>query len=149
MVINKLKLGALLSYLVLIVNSLVGLLYIPFMLRMMGKSEFGLYSLVASVIGYLTLLDLGFGNAIIRYTAKFRAENKKEEQFSMFGMFVILYSIIGVVVLLLGLVLYYNTESLFENTMTLKELEKAKVLILLMVFNQSSRYRHNYRLTLA
>jgi O-antigen/teichoic acid export membrane protein len=135
MVINKLKLGALLSYLVLIVNSLVGLLYIPFMLRMMGKSEFGLYSLVASVIGYLTLLDLGFGNAIIRYTAKFRAENKKEEQFSMFGMFVILYSIIGVVVLLLGLVLYYNTESLFENTMTLKELEKAKVLILLMVFN--------------
>jgi len=132
---NKLKTGAFLSYVVLTVNSLVGLLYVPYMLRMMGKSEFGLYSLVASVIGYLTLLDLGFGNAIIRYTAKFRAEGKKKEQFSMFGMFLVLYSIIGIIVFLLGMVLYYSTDSLFGNTMNLEELEKAKVLILLMIFN--------------
>lgn len=42
----------------------------------MGQSEYGLYALVASVITYLTILDLGFGNAIIRYTAQFRAEKK-------------------------------------------------------------------------
>ena len=58
----------------------VGLVYTPYMLRMLGQSEYGLYSLAASIIAYLTVLDLGFGNAIVRYTAKFEAEGKKREQ---------------------------------------------------------------------
>ena len=66
---NQLKVGALLNYVVLGLNSLIGLLYTPYMLRMMGQSEYGIYSLAASVIAYLTIMDCGFGNAIIRYTA--------------------------------------------------------------------------------
>ena len=72
MAVNQLKAGAALNYVVLGLSNLVGLLYTPYMLRMMGQSEYGLYSLVASVIAYLTIMDFGFGNAIIRYTAKFR-----------------------------------------------------------------------------
>lgn len=135
MKINQLKTGAVLSYVVLIVNSIVGLLYTPFMLRMMGQSEFGLYSLVASVIAYLTIFDLGFGNAIIRYTAKFRAEGKIKEQYSMFGMFLVIYCVIGIVVFLFGLLLYHNVENIFRDTMSSSELEKASILVLLMVFN--------------
>ena len=106
MAVNQLKAGAALNYVVLGLSNLVGLLYTPYMLRMMGQSEYGLYSLVASVIAYLTIMDFGFGNAIIRYTAKFRAEGKLQEQYSMFGMFLILYSIIGVIAFLVGLGLY-------------------------------------------
>lgn len=90
MAANQLKAGATLNYVVILLNTLVGLIYTPYMLRMLGQSEYGLYSLVASVISYLTVLDLGFGNAIIRYTAKFRAEKKIKEQYEMFGMFLIL-----------------------------------------------------------
>lgn len=135
MAVNQLKVGALLSYVVLILNNIVGLAYTPFMLRMMGQSEYGLYSLVASVIAYLTILDFGFGNAIIRYTSKFRAEGKLDEQFSMFGMFIILYSIIGIIAFIAGLYLYYNVDSMFGKTMTIEELGKAKIMMLLMVFN--------------
>tara|TARA_R110002074_G_scaffold203432_2_gene371331 strand:- start:4337 stop:5860 length:1524 start_codon:yes stop_codon:yes gene_type:complete len=135
MAVNQLKAGALLSYLVLGVSNIVGLLYTPYMLRMMGKSEYGLYALVGSVIAYLTILDFGFGNAIIRYTAKFRAEGKLEEQNSMFGLFIILYSIIGVLSFIIGLGLYFNVENLFGETMTPDELGKAKIMMLLMVFN--------------
>ena len=55
---NQLRVGAILNYLIIGLNTLVGLLYTPYMLRMMGQSEYGLYSLVASVISYLTILDL-------------------------------------------------------------------------------------------
>ena len=113
MAINQLKAGAALSYVVLSLNNLVALLYTPYMLRMLGQSEFGLYSLVSSVIAYLTILDFGFGNAIVRYTAKFRAEGKLEEQYSMFGMFLVLYSIIGIVSFFIGLAIYFNVEYLF------------------------------------
>ena len=135
MPINQLKAGVVLNYVVILLNTLVGLLYTPYMLRMMGQSEYGLYSLVASVISYLTILDLGFGNAIVRYTAKFRAEKKKEEQYEMFGMFLVLYLVIGVVAFGIGLGLYFNVDALFGNTMTAIELDRAKTMMLLLIFN--------------
>ena len=76
MMINQLKAGAALNYVSIMLNMVVGLVYTPYMLRMLGQSEYGLYSLAASIIAYLTVLDLGFGNAIVRYTAKFEAEGK-------------------------------------------------------------------------
>jgi len=132
---NQLKAGAFLNYVTIILNVLVGLLYTPFMLRMMGQSEYGLYSLVASVIAYLTILDLGLGNAVVRYTAKFRAENKYDEQYEMFGMFFILYVAIGIIALLVGTVLYVNVENMFGASMTVLEIDKAKVMMLMLVFN--------------
>ena len=132
---NQLKAGAALNYVVILLNSLVGLLYTPYMLQMMGQSEYGLYSLVASVISYLTVLDLGLGNAVIRYTAKFRAEGKLTEQYEMFGMFFILYIGIGVVALVAGSALYFNVDTMFGDTMSALELAKARIMMLLLIFN--------------
>lgn len=132
---NQLKAGAALNYAVIILNTLVGLLYTPYMLRMMGQSEYGLYALVASVISYLTILDLGLGNAVVRYTAKFRAEGKLTEQYEMFGMFFILYLVIGAIALAAGAVLYCNVDTIFGDTMTALELGKARIMMLLLVFN--------------
>ena len=135
MPVNQLKAGVVLNYIVIILNTVVGLLYTPYMLRMMGQSEYGLYSLVASVIAYLTVLDLGFGNAIVRYTAKFRAEKKTEEQYEMFGMFFLLYLVIGIIAFGIGLGLYFNVGTLFGNTMTAVELDRARIMMLLLVAN--------------
>ena len=75
------KLGTILSYVSIIVSTLIQLLYTPLLIKMLGQDEYGLYSLVSSIIGYLTVLDLGFGNAIIVYTAKYREQKlyKKEK----------------------------------------------------------------------
>ena len=135
MPVNQLKAGVVLNYIVIILNTVVGLLYTPYMLRMMGQSEYGLYSLVASVIAYLTVLDLGFGNAIVRYTAKFRAEKKTEEQYEMFGMFFLLYLVIGIIAFGIGLGLYFNVGTLFGDTMTAVELDRARIMMLLLVAN--------------
>ena len=132
---NQLKAGAALNYVVIVLNMLVGLLYTPYMLRMMGQSEYGLYSLVASVISYLTVLDLGLGNAIVRYTAKYRAEGKTTEQYEMFGMFLVLYMVIGMVAFIGGLGLYFNVETLFGATMTVEELERSRIMMLFLIFN--------------
>lgn len=135
MPVNQLKAGVVLNYVVIFLNTVVGLLYTPYMLRMMGQSEYGLYSLVASVIAYLTVLDLGFGNAIVRYTAKFRAEKKTEEQYDMFGMFFLLYLVIGIIAFGIGLGLYFNVDTLFGDTMTAVELGRARIMMLLLVAN--------------
>lgn len=135
MAINQLKAGAFLSYVLLGVNTIIGLLYTPYLLRMLGKSEYGLYSLAASVIAYLTVLDLGFGNAIVRYTAKFRAEGKKEEQYEMFGMFFLLYLVISVISFIVAMVLVWNVNAIFDANMTVEEVERMRIILLLMAFN--------------
>lgn len=132
---NQIKVGAALNYVIIGLNTIVGLAYTPYMLRCLGQNEYGLYSLVASVIAYLTILDFGFGNAIVRYTAKFRSEGRQKEQWEMFGMFVIVYSIIGVIALCGGLALYLNVDALFDRTMTIEELDEARSMMLLLTFN--------------
>lgn len=132
---NQLKAGAVLNYVIIALNTIVGLAYTPYMLRCLGQNEYGLYSLVASVIAYLTILDFGFGNAIIRYTAKFRAEGKKREQWEMFGMFLIVYSIIGLIAFGGGLGLYFNVDILFDRTMTESELTQARTMMILLTVN--------------
>lgn len=132
---KQLKAGVLLSYLTLALSNIIALVYTPFMLRLMGQSEYGLYSLVASVVAYLTILDFGFGNAIVRYTAKYRAESREKEQSSLFGMFFILYVCIGIVAFIAGIGLYLNVDILFEQSMTSEELEKSRIMMLLMVLN--------------
>lgn len=135
MAINQLKVGTFLSYVLIGLNTLIGLLYTPFLLRMLGQSEYGLYSLATSVIGYLTVLDLGFGNAIVRYTAKFRAEGRKEEQYEMFGMFFLLYIGISLIAFTLAMALAFNTDAIFSAKMTVDEVHKMRVIFILMAFN--------------
>lgn len=135
MAVNQLKAGVFLNYITIVLHTVGGLLYTPFMLRMLGQSEWGLYSLVASVISYLTILDFGFGNATIRYTAKLRTEGKDKEQYQMFGMFFVLYMVIGIIAFIGGLALYFNVENMFGQTMTAYELERAKIMMIILVLN--------------
>lgn len=135
MAVNQIKAGAVLNYVNIALNAILGLLYTPYMLGMLGKNEYGLYSLVASVISYLTLFDFGFGSAVVRYTAKFRAEGKQKEQWEMFGMFFVVYLVLGALAFIAGLALYFNVDAMFDRTMTETELSQARIMMLLLVVN--------------
>ena len=63
MKINQLKIGVVLSYITMFIHNIISILYTPIMLRLLGKSEYGLYQLVFSVVSYLGLLSFGFGSA--------------------------------------------------------------------------------------
>lgn len=132
---NQLKLGAILSYVVIAINIIVGIGYTPILIRMLGQSEYGLYSLVYSIITYLTVLDLGFGNAMVLYTAKYRAKNQKEEEYKLYGMFTIIFTIIGAIAAIIGVLMYFNVDTFFGNTMTKTELDRAKIMMLILTFN--------------
>ena len=132
---NQRKVGAILSYVSIVASTLVQLLYTPFLISKLGQSEYGLYSLINSVIGYLTVLDLGFGNAIIVYTAKYRAQGKFDEEKILHGMFRIIFRIIGLIAGLIGLILFFNVNRLFGQSMTSIELHEARIMMLILAFN--------------
>lgn len=132
---NELKLGAILSYLSLFLGNIISILYTPIMLRLLGQSEYGLFTLSNSVIGYLGILEFGLGNTIIRYTAKYRANNDKEGEYNLNGMFIIVYSIISMIVFIAGYILVKNSNYIFSKSLSINELKTVKSLLGLMVFN--------------
>lgn len=129
------KTGAILSYVSIIVNTIIQLIYTSFLIRMLGQSEYGMYSIINSIIGSLAVLDLGFGNAIIVYTAKYRAKNDTKAEEKLHGMFQRVFLIISVVAILLGVILYFLVEPIFGQTMTFFEIEKMKIMMLILTFN--------------
>lgn len=133
--VNQLKSGAILSYISLGLSSFISIIYTPIMLRLLGQSQYGLFNLSNSVIGYLGILDFGFGNAVIRYTAKYRALNDKESEENLYGMFLVIYSILSLIILICGTILANNSNYLFSSTLSSENLLEIKIIMIIMVFN--------------
>lgn len=135
MKVNQRKIGAILSFLVIGLNIIIGISYTPFLIRMLGQAEYGLYSIIYNVMSYLTVMDMGFGNAIIIYTARYINQGDKEKQDKLHGMFFVIYCLIGILATIIGIVLFFNVTSLFGNSMTSAEISKAKIMMLILTFN--------------
>ncbi len=135
MKVNQLKAGVVLSYLSQGLSILIGLLYTPVMLRLLGQSQYGLYQLSASVISYLGLLSLGFGSSYVRYYARYKIQGDTKGIAKLNGMFMTIFIVIGVISALAGSVLIANIETMFRGSLTGGELETARILMIFMVFN--------------
>ena len=107
------------------------------MLDMLGQSEYGLYSLAQSAVSYLSLLSFGFGSTIIRYIAKYRAEGNKEAVEKTYGFFILLYSILSLLVLVVGVFISCNVEPIFHRGLAVAEQSKMRTLVLIMTFNSA------------
>ena len=74
MVRSQLKAGALLTYAQMALSIIIGLVYTPMMIRLLGQSEYGLYNTVSSTVAMLAVLNLGFSSGYIRYFARYKKE---------------------------------------------------------------------------
>lgn len=132
---SQLKKGALLSYLTIIITNITGLLITPYVVRKLGTSEYGLYTLIGAFIGYMSVLDLGLNNTVVRFIAKYRAHKNKDEERKFLGQVFLIYSLISLVIVFFGILIYYNASIIFQNSLTAQEIEKSKIMIALLVFN--------------
>ncbi|MCR4882186.1 MAG: oligosaccharide flippase family protein [Clostridiales bacterium] len=134
---NQLKLGSLLSYLQLSLGIVIGLLYTPLMIRLLGRQEYGLYNTVSSTISMLSILSLGFNSGYIRYYARYKEENNQEAVSRLNGLFLLIFSAIGTIALLCGLYLSEHLPLVFHEGLAPEEYEIAHVLMLILTVNMA------------
>ena len=132
---NQKKAGVILTYLTQAVQLLSGLVYTPIMLRLLGQSEYGLYQLVNSVVGYLGLLSFGFSSSYLRFYSRFQAEGDEEGVRGLNGMFMTTFLTIAVVSVLCGIAMVANIHTIFASGLTEAEYPTATSLMVLMVIN--------------
>jgi len=105
------------------------------MLRLLGQSEYGLYNFVSSIVAYLGLLNFGFGSAYVRYYSRYKVLNDRQNIAKLNGMFLIIFSVLGFIAFLAGIILALNTEAILGKELSDIELHRAKTLMTIMVIN--------------
>lgn len=126
---NQIKIGAILAYLSIGINIIAGLIYTPWMVDTIGKSDYGLYTLSNTLIT-LFLVDFGLSSAVSRYVAKYRAEGRQDKIDSFLGAIYKLYFVIDAVIFVALVIVYFCIDSIYVK-LTPEELEKFKVVYLI------------------
>lgn len=92
--------GAALSYLSMAVSLTIAFLLTPILLEVLGKGQYGLYSLVASFVAYFMMADIGLNDTVLRYVVRYTHSGDREELGTFLGATLVGY--LGVVLLVLG-----------------------------------------------
>ena len=132
---SQYKSAAVLSYVNFILTNVLGLIITPFIIRKLGASQYGLYALIGAFVGYLSILDLGLNNAIIRFVSHYRAKGNKCEEENFLAVCLILYSLISILIIAAGVFLYKNLDFLFDRTLSVEEMSQAKTMMIILIIN--------------
>lgn len=125
------------TYITIILGNVISLVYTPFMLTRLGKSEYGLFSLVNSIVAYIYLLDLGFGNAVIRYNSKYMIEKNEDGRKKVNGMFLSLYLVLALISIVIGTIIYFNLGKMMSKSLSVHEVMETKQMFMVAIVNIS------------
>ncbi len=118
--------GAIVSYISIFLSIVISLVYTPWMVKKIGVSDYGLYSLVGVFLSYF-LLDFGLSGTITRFIAKYRAEGNEEKVANMLGLTARVYFIFDVIIFTVLFILYFFLSNIFGG-LTSCEIERLKLL---------------------
>lgn len=126
---QQIKYGAVLSYMGIVVYILVGLLYTPWMIRVIGKDDYGLYTLAYSIIS-LFVFDFGISAAIQRFVAKYLAEGNKEKVNQCISLVYKLYLYIDVAIFFVLTIVYVLMPHIYRE-LTPEQISRLEVVFVM------------------
>ncbi|HBJ43243.1 oligosaccharide flippase family protein [Mediterraneibacter gnavus] len=122
--------GAMISYIAIIFNVVLGLLYTPWMVGKIGQSSYALYTIANSVIS-IFMIDFGLSAAVSRFVAKYRAENEDSKSNKLLGSVTILYILIDILIFIILMVIYLNIATIYKG-LSFDELKVLKRLFVIV-----------------
>lgn len=126
---KQIQLGAIMSYITITFNVVSGLLYTPWMVKQIGQSDYGLYTLSVSLISFFAM-DFGLGPAVSRFLSKYKATKDKEGEENFLGIVFKLFAIIGLIIFCGLIFVYFLIENIYVE-LTFQEIEKLRILYLI------------------
>ncbi|MFH1771970.1 MAG: oligosaccharide flippase family protein [Candidatus Omnitrophota bacterium] len=97
------------------IDAFIALLLMPFILRSLGDSTYGLWMVVGSFIGYYWLFDFGLGSAVRRYVSRAVGNNDTHEANVIINTSLFLFIIISACVILASFLIALTGPLLIKN----------------------------------
>jgi O-antigen/teichoic acid export membrane protein len=118
------------SYLAVIVDALLGFVMLPFNVVHLGTSAYGLWVLTASVTLHFSMLDLGYGGALVKFVAQYRAQRNPRVLNEIASTLFFVFAAIGCIAYAAGAVIAFNLDALFRITPEQAEVGKWVLLVI-------------------
>jgi O-antigen/teichoic acid export membrane protein len=125
-------------YLAYLVDAILGLVMLPFNLAHLGMAAYGLWMLTTSFTAYFAMLDLGYGGALVRFVAQYRARRDAPALNEVLSTFSVVYTAIGAVTYALVLVVAFNLDLL--TTLTPEQAATSRTLLLIIGASLALRF---------
>jgi O-antigen/teichoic acid export membrane protein len=90
------------NYLRLFSAGLIGFLITPVLVHLLGDGSYGIWVLVASLTGYLGILDQGVRPSLVRYVSHYRAAGDEDRLQATVNTALVLYTFVGAATMLLA-----------------------------------------------
>lgn len=132
---NERKIGILITYINILLQTVINFIYVPMLLYYIGKSEYGLYQLIGSFIAYFSIMDFGLTAAVVRFYSKYKVLNDEINMENILAISIRCYAIITLILFIIGYVCYLFLDDIFYNSMTLSEISSAKNIFILLLLN--------------
>jgi O-antigen/teichoic acid export membrane protein len=90
-------------YALIIINALIGLVVLPYNVSHLGIAAYGLWMLTATITSYFTVLELGYGGAVVRFVAEFKARRDARALNEFLSTMFFVYCTMGIACYLLAI----------------------------------------------
>ena len=137
MKISEVKIGAILSYILVALNAIYGLVITPFILGKLGPGEYGVYKSIASLSAAFIVLDIGLGGTVQRYLATFLARKEHKKIAPFVSMAFAEGAILVIILSAIGAICYFNIPSIYKAGMSVEEIQLAQHLFLVLIANMA------------
>lgn len=108
----------------------IGLITLPFNLHHLGTEAYGLWMLTAGVTIHFSILDLGYGGAMVKFVAQYRAHKDTRALNEIASTLFFLFAAFGVLAYLVVVGLAFNLEHVFRIDHAQAEIGKWILLII-------------------
>lgn len=130
---SEVKWGALLSYVLIALNSIYGLVIMPFVLGAIGESEYGVYKTIGAMTATISVMELGLGGTMQKYISQYRAQKEEKKAYNYSAMCIIQAVVMAFAMVVVGISLFFTLDSVYGKTFTSSELIRAKQIYIVLV----------------
>lgn len=103
-------------YLAILAETVVGLVMLPFNLSHLGTAEYGLWVLLGSITVHFSVLDLGYGGALVKFMAQYRAHRNARALNEIASTLFFVFTAIGLVAYGVAVIVAFNLGHIFKLT---------------------------------
>jgi O-antigen/teichoic acid export membrane protein len=103
-------------YLSVVAELILGLITLPFNLHHLGAEAYGLWMLTAGLTIHFSILDLGYGGAMVKFMAQYRAHKDTRALNEIASTLFFLFAGVGVLAYLVVVGLAFNLDHIFKIT---------------------------------
>lgn len=132
---ESLKAGAFVSYVWVFVHFTVNFIYAPLLIKYLGKSEYGLYQVIASFLAYINVIETSVSSGVLRFYCNALAKGNEQNVENILAICRKIYRWLSLITIGIAGIMIPVFRAFYRSSMTTMELNEGSIMLGLLFAN--------------